>query len=416
MQNSIGSDFVIYDRNGNEKKNIYGKKMHNSQNAPENNKASELKFEDALAIVSYPKYILDYIKQFLLENYSNNDDLIKIYMISNSERENIFVIEYGLIIELNNKNYKIYVLVYLPILFPNYPPEFYIEKTTNLSLNKIYMDGKINPNDLKINIDYFGKFDANTNNIPEIIDNLVINFTQYFPVFKDNSSNNSIINSGKCFLDKTKANLIKLPENSKSYSNNQNSNRPNLNKKNQSFENFKKNPSVFEVKGPFNDKTFLAFIRKQTKDIIGYNYVEFKEKYNIKENLDNLRTIYNTIKQRSNNTNNLYKKNEQLKSQIQTLKNIKTQLQKYEKRIEQDLKTVQNSNKTFAEKCDEIINIPNQKDMEFLIKIKVMEDYLVYLKKGFEKGIVKFDVMMNLTRSLSREIFNMNYMRSKYKR
>ena len=78
------------------------------------------------------------------------------------------------------------VLVYLPILFPNYPPEFYIEKTTSLGLNKFY-NGKINIPDFKINLDSFLKFDPNTNNIPEIIDNLVINFTQEFPIYKDNT-------------------------------------------------------------------------------------------------------------------------------------------------------------------------------------------------------------------------------------
>ena len=54
--------------------------------------------------------------------------------------------------------------------------------------------------------------------------------------------------------------------------------------------------------------------------------------------------------------------------------------------------------------------------MEYLIKIKTMEDYLVYLKKGFEKRTVEFDVMVNLTRALSREIFNLNYMRSRTKK
>ena len=54
--------------------------------------------------------------------------------------------------------------------------------------------------------------------------------------------------------------------------------------------------------------------------------------------------------------------------------------------------------------------------MEYLIKIKVMEDYLVYLKKTYEKKIVSFNDMINLTRSFSRQIFNMNYMRSKFKR
>ena len=102
MANKPFEDFVIYDNQGNEKKNIYGQKMYSSENKVQNQKASDLDFETALVIVSYPKYILEYIKQFLIENYSNND-LAKVYMLSD-KGENIFVIEYSLIIELNPFN------------------------------------------------------------------------------------------------------------------------------------------------------------------------------------------------------------------------------------------------------------------------------------------------------------------------
>ena len=409
-------DFVIYDNQGNEKKNIYGKRMYSSESKVDNTKASDLDLETALVIVSYPKYILEYIKQFIIDNYSNND-LAKVYMVSENG-ENIFVTEYSLTIELNGKNYRIYVLVYFPILFPNYPPEFYIEKTNSVCVNNKYLDGKINPNDLKINIDYFGKFDANKNNVSEIIDNLVASFNQDFPVYKGSNNADNVNSSGRCVFDKFKANLIILPKNPKSYSsNNISSFRP---EQKNGFKNVnldvKNNPSVFEIKGPFNDTTFLQFIRKQTKDIIGYNYVEFKEKYNLNGDLEDLRGLNNISKKRFN-TDNLHKKNEQLKSQLEALKKVKNQLKEYEQKIEQDVKECQNSaNNTFEKQCEKIINIPNPKDMEFLAKIKCMEDYLVYLKKAFERGIIKFDDTVSSTRALSRQIFNMNYMRSKFKK
>ena len=116
------------------------------------------------------------------------------------------------------------------------------------------------------------------------------------------------------------------------------------------------------------------------------------------------------------NNANIQRKNEQLQSQIKALKNIKYKLQEIEKGVEQEYKNYQNNTKTFFDKCDEIVTLPNPKDMEYLIKIKVMEDYLVYLKKAYEKKIVSFNDMINLTRSFSRQIFNMNYMRSKFKR
>jgi DNA repair ATPase RecN len=215
-------------------------------------------------------------------------------------------------------------------------------------------------------------------------------------------------------LNKSRAYLVKIPKIQKSYSTN--IQYANNSKKLDDFHevNLTKK-SVVEVKGPFNDNTFLQYIKKQTKDIVGYNYLEYKEKFNIKGSLDNLRNLHKDIKKMDNNVN-IQRKNEQLQSQIKALKNIKYKLQEIEKGVEQEYKNYQNNTKTFFDKCDEIVTLPNPKDMEYLIKIKVMEDYLVYLKKAYEKKIVSFNDMINLTRSFSRQIFNMNYMRSKFKR
>ena len=54
--------------------------------------------------------------------------------------------------------------------------------------------------------------------------------------------------------------------------------------------------------------------------------------------------------------------------------------------------------------------------MKFLIMKKILEDYLIYLKKGYERKIVNFDVMVNQTRALSREIFTIDYLRAQRKK
>ncbi len=51
--------------------------------------------------------------------------------------------------------------------------------------------------------------------------------------------------------------------------------------------------------------------------------------------------------------------------------------------------------------------------MEYIIKIKVLEDYLAYLKKGYEKDIISFENMLKLNRAISREIFNLIYVKDK---
>ena len=54
--------------------------------------------------------------------------------------------------------------------------------------------------------------------------------------------------------------------------------------------------------------------------------------------------------------------------------------------------------------------------MKFLIMKKILEDYLIYLKKGYERKIVNFDVMVNQTRALSREIFTIDYLGAQRKK
>ena len=434
-------DFVIYEKAGNPRTNIYGKAMNNSNNARYNNNengtTSQISLDNALKTTSYPKYLLDFIKQFLIDNYSESD-MATVYLIKDTE--NIFVIEYTLTIELNGRNYKVYVLVYLPILFPNYPPEFYIEKTTSLGLNKFY-NGKINIPDFKINLDSFLKFDPNTNNIPEIIDNLVINFTQEFPIYKDNTNFQNWKNSGKCVLEKSKVSKVTIPKKQKNYNSanninrtyissnsiyNQNKDKYNnnynysnnnngINKSYNKYDNVKVEKFKDENRDEFTDKTFLDFIRKQAKDIVEYNYVEFKEKHNFSENMKKLNTLKDGINQRLNDRS-IYGKNDQLKARLQTLKTIKGKLEVIENNINQeinDLKT--NDNKSFFDKFEENVNVKNPKDLEYLAKIREMEDYLVYMKKGYERKMVSFEDMLYLTRGISREIFNLNYMRCKIK-
>ena len=170
-----------------------------------------LELESALSKVSYPKNNLDFIKQFLIDNYSDNA-MTKIYIVTNDDGINIFVIEYHLIVELNLKKYKLTVLVYLPVLFPKNAPEFYIKGVSNsnyICVSQRY-SGKINSNDLRINLEYFMKYDSEKINISEIIDNLMVNFTYNFPVYK--IENNGLKVSGKCILDYSKAIMVNLPK------------------------------------------------------------------------------------------------------------------------------------------------------------------------------------------------------------
>ena len=162
--NNYGYDQSQYNENQNnyfQAENKDSSKNNSNDNSNENPK---LTLEKAILKSSYPKYTQDFIKIWILNNYSNKKN-IKIYLTS-INYENIFLINYCLSIKFNKIHYKIDLLIYFPILYPNYEPEFYISKKSNNEfLNSYYKDGKINEKDFKINIDYFVRFDAEKNNI-----------------------------------------------------------------------------------------------------------------------------------------------------------------------------------------------------------------------------------------------------------
>ena len=202
-------EVIIYENEGNSKNIPNGRSIWNDDNFMNYNEYGKnlaLYLDDALQLSSYPKNLLGFFKQFLIDNYSDND-MTSVYLYR--DKENIFLAAYTLNIKLLKKSYNINILVYFPILFPEKPPEFYIKKTINVGLHEFYKD-KIDSKDFKINLDSFIKFDKYRNNIREIIDNLAINFSNKFPIFREAkiTNNNDWKNSGKCVFNINKINKV----------------------------------------------------------------------------------------------------------------------------------------------------------------------------------------------------------------
>ena len=93
---------------------------------------------------------------------------------------------------------------------------------------------------------------------------------------------------------------------------------------------------------------------------------------------------------------NIYGKNDQLKSRFQTLKNIKAKLEVIENNLNNEINDIKNNdNKSFFDKLDEIVNVKNQKDLEYLAKIKDIFDEqfnsgnLITINNSFSKKIRK---------------------------
>ena len=417
--NNYGYDQSQY----NENQNNYYKTEYkdSSKNNPKDNSNEnpKLSLEKAILKSSYPKYTQDFIKIWILNNYSNKKNT-KVYLTS-INNENIFLIDYSLSIKFNKIHYKIDLLIYFPILYPNYEPEFYIsKKNKNEFLNSYYKDGKINEQNFKINIDYFMRFDPEKNNIEEIINKIQEEFNKQFPIFKDKSINNNGNNEicGKCFLNKELLYEIIIENTNNNYIKHDF-----INDNKKEHNNLKTNDNIkdtinnnIETKKDFDDKSFLDFIRKQVKDILREKYLNYKEKFKTEKNQKELKKIDKSIKSKLNKVqNNSEIKNMQKNKEL--LKVIKEKLYSTEKVIIQENKTIQEYNKkSVFDKCNRFIKIKNEKVMDYIVKKKAIEDYLAYLKKGYEKQRISFEDMVKQTRTLSREMFYFEYLKTKEKK
>ena len=399
---NYGSEKDYFDEKPKSNRNYYN---NNSNNTSLKKNFPLITMEDALIKSSYPKYLQDFIKEFIINNYSNNKNK-KVYLTL-VNNESLFVIEYKLSVYLNGKSYEIFILVYLPKLYPNYDPNFYILKDKKFSVSDYYKNGKINEKSLKINLYSFIPFDPAKNNIEEIINKINEEFNKEFPIYK---SENSEILSEECVLNKdyTKEIIIENKNNNFSF-NYEDINKFNDIQINDNNNNNNKNKD-------FDDESLLLFMRTQVKDVLREKYYNFNEKFKIKNIYNDLKEVDNTSKIELNNINKLYTEENYMKQELKKLQKIKEYLNSVENKLIEEKNNILNSkNKSIFDKCDELIKIKDNKDFEYIIMQKTIEDYLVYLKKAYEKKIVSFEDMVNTTRQLSRELFYIAYIKNKSK-
>ena len=392
-----------YQNNGYQGGENYSNYYDNKSSHKSNNIKPPIKLEEALSKSSYPKYTKDFVEEFLKNNYSDKKNA-KVFL-TKVENEKLFVIEYKLPINLGDKTYDVYILVYLPLLYPNYEPEFYISKKGKIGINPYYIEEKkIDSKELKLNLYNFISFDAERNNIEEIINKIKIEFNENFPIYNRNKYDFIEIKYGeKCYLDKSLSNEI-IIEKKYIYKNNNN-------------KVYDINSINDDYKKEFNDETFLEFIRKQSKDRLREKYMNFHEKFKVEENNKELKNMDNSLKIDLNNVK-LNSGVIPMKKEMDKLIAIKEKLSNVENQLIQANEAIikKNKNKNIFDKCNELIKIKNEKDMEYIVKKKAIEDYLTFLKKGFEKKIVSFEDLLKQTRLFSREIFSIEYLRKKEKK
>ena len=358
----------------------YGAKSSSNNGINNNNQNNEkninpIGIDDALSQSSYLPYYKSFIRELIQDNYYEHKEA-KVYFSDNDD-EKIFVIYYILTIPLKGKNYKVNILVYLPKEYPSESPTFYIFKHSNIGVNKNYA-GIIDLDTLQIYVEKLIKFNEKRNNIEEIIEALKSKFIDEFPIYREKKNTFGFELVEKCTIDWNRVKEVKL------------------------------------LCEKFDDETFLKFMQKQAKDKLREKYFQFcenfKEVQKDSQNLENFKSTMNN--KMADNSSKI--QIEKLKEEKNRLIKIKEQLNDIERNINDEIIEInENNNKSILERTNEFIRINNEKKMKYIIMKKALEDYMAFLRKGFEKKIISLEEMIGLTRILSRELFNIIYSMNK---
>ena len=336
-----------------------------------------MKLDDAIKKSSYTSSNKDIILEAILDNFSDKKEN-KVYFQSSSN-DKIFIISKTLSAKLLNRSYNIPIIIHIPESYPNLPPEFYIHKRPKVGINKAYYENEkiIDVKTFKINTDKICPFNPSKNNLGEIIEELKIRFSKVFPIYSDKTANNQISSIGP--------------------------NNPDFRKMNE----------IIVESDKMTNKQVYDLVKKQAKDAVISKYNKYKTQYKIDQKYKELKTINEIVRLKAGNS--LNGNEHPMNESVNVLKNIKQRLIEIENDLNKEIENSKNINKTTLEKCDELIKVKDDEDMKFLVMKKTIEDYLIYLKRGYERKLISFDVMVNQTRALSREIFTIDYLRTQRK-
>lgn len=326
--------------------------------------SNPISLNEAIIKSEYPEYIKDKVKLFVLENHKNYNNVSNLY-ITKCFNKNIFVIKFDLYVKFKGIEYILTILIYIPVTFPN-ELRIYFEYNQDFLIDNYYQD-------LKIIDQYTAElyYEKIINYIPlsqpltQLINALTDKFLQKFPLFKSKQKPEYY---GPCHLEE-------------------------------------KNSTKIDIK-PDDLKIIedLAATRKKLKDKI-LKILEEKvlEIQKTQSQLDNIKTNIN------NQINNLLSK-----PSNNELEDMNAKLIELKSKLENDIQKLKyKEKKGVLEKCEEVVEIKNREKYKYSVMKKTIEDYLLYIKKCFERKIINLRQAVDETRKMSKELFYINYLAHK---
>ena len=322
-----------------------------------NNKIS---LNEALNKSEYPEYIKDKVISFILENYQNYKDKSQTYLTKCFNKK-IFVIKMDLPVKFKNIDYLITILIYIPVSFPN-EIRIYFEYNQDFIIDKHYKEqNTIDETTAELYYQNIINFIPITQSINQLVQALIDKFNQYFPLFRSKSKPEYY---GPCHLDNDSSTLIEIK------------------------------PEDLNIIIKKEDK------KKKIKD---------KIMKILEEKLFEIQATHSqldSMKMKINTKINSYIS----KGTSNDFEEMNVKLLELISKLELDIKNLKNNKKnSILELSEKVVEIKDTERYKYIVMRKTTEDFLKYLKKGFERGIIPFNKFVEETRKISKELFYINY-------
>lgn len=322
-----------------------------------------ISLNEALNKSEYDEFIKDKVKSFVLENYKNYKDKSNLYLTKCFNKK-IFVIKMDLYVTYKAIEYILTVLIYIPNTFPN-ELRIYFEYNQDFIIDRYYQQEKI-IDETTAELDYFKiiNYIPLKNPLNDLVKALIDKFNQKFPLFKAKVKPELY---GPCHLDISTCTKIEI-----------------------------KPDDIKEINKLDNDK-------KKIKDKI-MKTLE-KKVYEIQSTQSQLDILKNRINTKINNYISKNKSDE-LEKMIKNMVELQS-------KIEQDIQKLKyqknNENNNILQKCEEVVEIKDKEKYRYQVMMKSAEDFLLFIKKGFERNIIPFNKGVDEIRRISKELFFINY-------
>ena len=401
----------------------------------------KLKIREAINLTNYKLNIRKDFINFLESTYGSQKH--RLYLFSRLESApKIFLLQLQVPVKFNNKTYDISLLVYFPLDFPNIEPEIYLEKFKKLKVNpncSFYID----QDTLQINYSCFFKWESSFESFRNLMTELYNQFNIAFPVFNTNDKYEDINEiQGDCYLKKNLCKEVELinpiVEKNKINNNIDNidkamnemnlkdnndkniNNKPikkniygkpmeniyaNQNKKNNNNNNInniisKENNLV----NPYQNKPPVLDEEKSKQALIKLLQKDLYPKIN-----NAIQPITSTFIKLEKIKENIHQKINEIELVERKEDNIRQVLNNLHKELDFTIPEPKELEKPDVTNLDSAVIISNKDYYMKLAREKVIEEYILIVKKNYEKQNIDFNTALNLIRTNSRNIFFLKY-------